>query len=175
VEKKKKAKKSKKTTKKAINSVKRKTKKNAPKPIKKNGRPSLKDTIDLDQLTILAEMGLTDAQLAQVFGISEQTLNNYKKDEKFFESIKKGKEISDNRVVRSLFERATGYEHPEVDIRVLDHEIVQTPLTKHYPPDPTAMIFWLKNRRPEDWRDKVEIETPDGKPLVVINNAAQKK
>jgi DNA-binding XRE family transcriptional regulator len=147
--------------------------KTVPKP-NKNGRPSKKDLINLEQLMILAAFGLTDVQLAQVFGISEKTLNSYKKDERFLQSLKKGKEISDNRVVRSLFERATGYEHPEVDIRVVDHAIVQTELIKHYPPDPTSMIFWLKNRNPEQWKDRVEIQTPEGKPLVVINNAAKK-
>ena len=51
-----------------------------------------------------------------------------------------------------------GYEHDEVDIRVVDKEVIQTPIRKYYPPDSTALIFWLKNRKPADWRDKVEPE-----------------
>jgi hypothetical protein len=61
-------------------------------------------------------------------------------------------------VERSLFARANGYEHDEVDIRVIQNEIVQTPIRKFYPPDTTAAIFWLKNRNPAQWREKVEME-----------------
>lgn len=127
-----------------------KTKKTAAKKAPaKGGRPSLLEQIDLVMLTKLAEQGLTDKQLAYVFGITEQSINRYKKDQGFCKALKKGKKISDSRVVRSLFERAIGYEHPDVDIRAVKGEIVQTQIIKHYPPDPTAAIFWLKNRDPE--------------------------
>ena len=83
--------------------------------------------------------------------------------------LRSGKEVSDERVERSLFARANGYEHDEVDIRVVSGEIVQTPIRKYYPPDTTAAIFWLKNRRPDLWRDKVEqtITGPNGGPVQV--------
>ncbi len=51
-----------------------------------------------------------------------------------------------------MFARATGYEHDEVDIRVIDRKVVQTKIRKFYPPDTAAAIFWLKNRRKEEWR-----------------------
>ena len=51
-----------------------------------------------------------------------------------------------------------GYEHDETDIRVVDKEIVMTPIRKIYPPDTTAAIFWLKNRRPEQWRETKAVE-----------------
>lgn len=137
---------------------------------KKAGRPCKKDSIDLEMLTTLAELGLIDTQLCQVFKISVQSLNAYKKDPAFIEALKKGKEVSDSRVVRSLFERATGFSHPDVDIRVCDHEIVKTPIAKHYPPDTAAAIFWLKNRDPENWKDKHEYVGKDDGPLVVIRN-----
>ena len=76
-----------------------------------------------------------------------------------------------------MFARANGYEHDEVDIRVVQNEIVQTPIRKFYPPDTTAAIFWLKNRRPDMWRDKtdVAIAGADGKdlfaPLVAASEA----
>ncbi|MDE4014421.1 hypothetical protein Q7499_00930 [Glaesserella parasuis] len=57
-------------------------------------------------------------------------------------------------VANSLYKRALGYEAPDIDIRVIENQIVETPLIKHYPPDPTSAIFWLKNRQPDKWRDK---------------------
>ena len=70
---------------------------------------------------------------------------------------------------RSLFARANGYEHDEVDIRVVDKEIVQTPIRKYYPPDTTAAIFWLKNRRPDQWRETkaVELTGAAGGPIEI--------
>lgn len=69
-----------------------------------------------------------------------------------------GKGAADAAVASKLFHRATGYEHPEDDIRAVNGEIVITPTIKHYPPDTTAAIFWLKNRQPAKWRDKQEVD-----------------
>lgn len=162
------------TTKKTKKPAKKATKKAAPSDKKPVGRPSKKGDIDLQQLYRMAAAGLTDAQMAQVIGISRASLSEYKKDPAFHEVLKKGKAISDARVVRSLFERATGYEHDSEEIKVIGTEVVRVPTIKHYPPDPTAIIFWLKNRDPENWRDKHEFTGEDGGPLVVINNAARK-
>lgn len=104
-------------------------------------------------------LGATDKDLAKFFEVEESTLNNWKKDHpEFLESIKEGKDQADAIVAQSLFHRATGYSHKDVDIRMYKGKIVTTPLTKHYPPDSTAAIFWLKNRQPEKWRDKQEIK-----------------
>lgn len=108
-------------------------------------------------------LGATDKQLATFFDVSEQTINAWKhKHPSFFESLRRGKEIADARVAQALFSRATGYEHPEDDIKAVNGEIVITPTIKRYPPDPTSMIFWLKNRQPKLWRDKPESEGADG-------------
>lgn len=122
------------------------------------GRPSKKDTINLEVLSILAAAGKTDAEISKLLNISEVTLNKYKKSEEFLKSLKNGKEIADQRVIKSLYERACGYEHEDVDIRVVDHAIVKTKIIKHYPPDTTACIFWLKNRNPQEWRERQEVE-----------------
>lgn len=107
----------------------------------------------------LSLMGATDADLADIFDVTETTINNWKEAHpKFFESIKKGKADADSNVAVSLYKRANGYSHPDVDVKVVDGEIVETPLTKHYPPDTAAAIFWLKNRQPKKWRDKQEVE-----------------
>lgn len=104
-------------------------------------------------------LGATDATLGEFFGVSETTINNWKSAyPEFLVSIKSGKDQADAEVADRLFQRAKGYEHPEVDIRAVNGEIVQTPITKIYAPDTTAAIFWLKNRQPKAWRDKQEVE-----------------
>jgi len=107
----------------------------------------------------MASYGMTDKQMADVVGVSEQTVNNWKlKDPNFFESLKAEKEIADARVERSLFERATGYSHPEDKIFNDNGTPLVVQTVKHYPPDTTAAIFWLKNRKPKEWRDRQELE-----------------
>lgn len=119
----------------------------------KRGRPSLYKPEYAKQATKLAQHGLTDQEIADFFEVHISTLHRWKGEfTEFCDSLKIGKESADDRVERSLYARATGYEHDEVDIRVVDHAIVQTKLRKFYPPDSTAMIFWLKNRRPDKWR-----------------------
>ena len=122
-------------------------------------RPSKFKEEYIDQARKLCKLGATDRELADFFDVSEKTLNNWKlENEEFLQSLKIGKDDADNRVERSLFARATGYEHPDMDIRVIEGHIVETPIIKRYPPDTTAAIFWLKNRKREEWRDKVTNE-----------------
>ncbi|HEH9820657.1 TPA: helix-turn-helix domain-containing protein, partial [Pasteurella multocida] len=111
------------------------------------------------QVKKLCLLGATDKDIANFFEVSESTLNNWKNEyPEFLESIKKGKMLADANVAERLYKRALGYEAPDVDIRVIENKIVETPLIKHYPPDPTSAIFWLKNRQPEKWRDKQVID-----------------
>lgn len=103
--------------------------------------------------------GATDQELADFFEVSVRTLYRWKNSNpEFCQALNAGKAPADDRVERSLFERACGYERDEVDVRVVNGEIVQTPIRKFYPPDTTAMIFWLKNRKPDQWRDKTEVD-----------------
>lgn len=113
----------------------------------------------VEQARKLCLLGATDQEVADFFDVSTRTIYRWKAlHDAFCQALKAGKAEADDRVERSLFSRATGYEHDEVDIRVVDHQIVQTKLRKYYPPDTTAAIFWLKNRKPEDWRDKIDHE-----------------
>ncbi len=126
---------------------------------KGGGRPSnyKKEYVDIAYRISLC--GLTDAQIANVFDISESTLHMWKhKHQDFFEALKKGKQIADANVAKSLYHRAIGYEHPDIDIRVIRGKIKQTRLIKYYPPDTLAGIFWLKNRQPDLWREKTEVD-----------------
>ena len=61
-------------------------------------------------------------------------------------------------MVRSLFRRALGYDHDDVVVTSYQGDITLTPVVRHYQPDTTACIFWLKNRRPQDWRDAQQLE-----------------
>lgn len=134
----------------------------------KRGRPSKFRPEFVEQSKKLAMLGLTDAEMAKQFGVSESTFHQWKHDyPEFSESLNSGKCIADGEVVAKLYHRAIGYEHPEDDIRVVNGEIVITPTVKHYPPDPTSMIFWLKNRQPARWRDKPPQDGDDEQPLPV--------
>lgn len=109
-------------------------------------------------------LGHTDEELAKYFEISQSTLNEWKlKYDDFSEAIKKGKDDADADVSISLYKRATGYNAPDTDIRVIQDQIVITPIIKHYPPDPVSMIFWLKNRQKGKWRDK-HVQEHEGLP-----------
>lgn len=104
-------------------------------------------------------MGASEPDLQRLFDVSPQTLYNWRSlHPDFLEGCKKGKEEADAKVARALFLRATGYEHPEDDIRVVAGQIEITPTIKRYPPDTGAAMAWLKNRQPHLWREKVEVE-----------------
>ena len=123
------------------------------------GRPSKFKPAFIEQAEKLCRLGATDIEIADFFEVDVRTLYRWKgEQEEFCQALKAGKDVSDERVERSLFARANGYEHDEVDIRVLNGEIMQTPIRKFYPPDTTAAIFWLKNRKPERWRELKALE-----------------
>lgn len=118
---------------------------------------------------LLARDGLTDAQIADRLGIAKSTLEDWKKRHPGFkEHIKTGKKEPDDLVEHCLFQRATGYQYPEDRIMQYEGKPVIVPTIKHVPPDVTAMIFWLKNRRPKQWRDKHDIDVNEN-----INITAQ--
>lgn len=126
---------------------------------KGGGRLSTYQAKYAQQAKKACEAGFTDKEIAELLGCNQSTLYRWKAEhEEFAQALKVGKCKADDRVELSLYHRALGYSHPEVDIRVVEGQIVQTPLIKHYPPDTTAAIFWLKNRRKEEWRDKVDVD-----------------
>lgn len=90
-----------------------------------------------------ARAGLTDEKIAKNMGISCSTLYQWKRDYlEISEALKESKEVADFEVENSLFNLATGF---------VDSE------GKWHPPNITAIIFWLKNRKPQEWREKREI------------------
>ena len=102
-------------------------------PIAKIGRPSKMNQMNLEQIEAIASLGLIDEEIAVVLGISPRTLNYWKKKPEFLQSLKRGKLKADVQVTKRLYENAKMG-------------------------DNTAIIFWLKNRRPDLWRDKQEVE-----------------
>lgn len=113
-----------------------------------------------------ARDGLIDEQIAKNIGIRAGTLYEWKnRFPEFSEALKRGKEVVDREVENALLKRALGYEYTETT-----REAVQDPssgevrmqvtkkVTKQVAPDTTAQIFWLKNRKPDKWRDKPAYE-----------------
>lgn len=126
----------------------------------KTGAPSKFEQYK-DIVVGMAKWGLTDKQMAESLGITEQTLNNWKKkDEIFFESLKSAKVEADTQVSESLFKKALGYSYNEVtqEPDEMGGMSITKIVTKQQAPDTTAQIFWLKNRQPDKWRDKHNVE-----------------
>ena len=106
-----------------------------------------------------ARDGLTDEQIAKNIGISRASLYEWKKKEvDIFDALKKGKEVIDFEVENALLKRALGYEYEE---ETYENGILTKKVKKQVPPDTTAQIFWLKNRKKEQWREKVEVVKTD--------------
>ena len=113
-----------------------------------------------------ARDGLTDEQIAKNLGISKDTFYKYKTAHSdFSDSLKRGKEVVDREVENALLKRALGYKYDEVTKEQVmnpdtgEFEIKTTKIvTNQVVPDTTAQIFWLKNRKPSEWRDKRDVE-----------------
>jgi hypothetical protein len=126
---------------------------------KKPGRPSKFTDAICEKIFELAKAGKTDVEIAKTIGISARTLHYWKvRNPEFLQSLRESKGVADELVVASLFRRATGYSHPETKVfyNSISGQVVKETVMKHYPPDVTAMIFWLKNRDSKNWKD-----TPD--------------
>lgn len=128
------------------------------------GRPSAFKPEYVEQAKRLCLLGATDQEIAEFFGVSRTTITNWKNEyPEFLAALKTAKAEADERVERSLYHRAVGYTFDSEEIRVLrDGTVVRVPTKEHVPPDTTAMIFWLKNRRKDVWRDVQQHE--HGKP-----------
>ena len=126
---------------------------------RKVGRPS-KLPERVEKIMQLAREGKTDAQIADAVGVSTRTITLWKtQDWQFLLALKENKAMADDLVEATLFQKATGYTLKRKK-KEIDHDgeekVIET--EEPIPPDTTAMIFWLKNRRPSEWRDKIENE-----------------
>jgi hypothetical protein len=103
-----------------------------------------------------AKDGLSNQQIAHNIGITEETYYKWqKKYAEFYEAIKKGKEVVDREVENSLNKRANGFTQIVKKVKFTrGGEMIEYEEEVYFPPDTTALIFWLKNRKPAEWRDK---------------------
>jgi hypothetical protein len=129
------------------------------------GRPTKFDPKMLVRVTKLCDLGATDAEIAEFLEIDISTFYRWKAENTAFcEAIKTSKVAADERVERSLYQRATGYRQNAVKIMTVSDgsgegsHIEHVDYVEIVPPDTTAAIFWLKNRRPAEWRDKSIVE-----------------
>jgi hypothetical protein len=124
-------------------------------PAKRGRKPTWRDGF-LKRARKLAALGLTDVEMAAVFGVSSRTLTRWKRSKpEFCLALKEGKDIADARVEGCLYERAVGYSVETEKIFFSGGKVIRVKTVEYYPPDTTACIFWLKNRQPGKWRDKV--------------------
>lgn len=106
-----------------------------------------------------ARDGLTEEQIAKNMGITRSTLSEWKKKyPDISDTLKKGKDVIDRQVENALLKRALGYEYEEIKKVYEGDKLKEKTITKKMVvPDTTAQIFWLKNRKPDKWRDKQEV------------------
>ena len=107
-----------------------------------------------------ARDGLTDEQIAKNIGIKRQSLYDWKKKyPDISDALKKGKEVVDRSVENALLKRALGYSYTETTKELVGSKmVVVKEVVKQVQPDTTAQIFWLKNRLPDIWRDKKDLD-----------------
>lgn len=130
----------------------------------------------IEQAQKLAALGATDREAAEFFEVDERTLYRWKHEhEAFCQALKVGKDLADERVMQSLYRKAVGYSFDSVKYHAYEGEVIETPCVEHVPPSDTAAIFWLKNRRPESWRDKQEIEHSGSIDLAEVIAAGRKR
>ena len=138
----------------------------------KPGQPTLFTEAHVEKAYDMALLGLTNAEMAKLFGVVLSTFENWMNAHpEFMGALRRGREEADAQVVKSLYRRATGYEQPAVKIFMPAgaEEPVYADYAEHYPADVAAATLWLVNRQRGKWqsaRNAVEVSGPDGAPLV---------
>jgi hypothetical protein len=136
------------------------------------GRPTKYDRTLCEQAYKLYLLKATDEEVSDFFGVHVDTLHEWRRVHKeFSEATTRGKLQADAEVAEKLRHRAIGYSHEAVKIFMPAGaaEPVYAKYTEHYPPDTAAASLWLRNRQPEKWRDKADLEHsgPNGGPIQV--------
>lgn len=134
------------------------------------GRPTKYKPEYAEQCQKLCELGATDVQLASFFKVDETTIHEWRKvHPEFSRSTSVGKAVYDDPVEQSLAKSALGFKR---SVERLGRDGYPVECFEEVPPNPVSAIFWLKNRRPDRWRDKQEHEVTgkDGAAIVPIIN-----
>lgn len=138
------------------------------------GRPSAYKPEFVEQARKLCELGATDAEIANFFEVDTRTIYRWKNEHPdFCQALVIGKEICDERVVRSLYNRAVGFDYTEqeaIKTKKSQHEetVEVVDVVKHSPPDTAAARYWLNNRKRGEWADRQTNEHGgiDGAPIA---------
>jgi hypothetical protein len=122
----------------------------------------------------VAMLGATNDDLAAILGVCRRTVGNWLQEfPEFKAAVAEGKLDADSRVAEKLYQRAIGYERPAVRHFAGTEGPQRVDYTYHHPPDTAAAIFWLRNRRREDWREQVEHRHTTSHELLVVLEAAR--
>lgn len=133
------------------------------------GRPTGYQPEYVDIAIQMCARGATMADLAERFKVARSTIYQWlAAHQEFSDAVRVGKEVADERVGFSVYERAVGYTYDSVKIMQYEGSPVRVPYKEHVPPDVAAAKFWLTNRQPEKWRDRAtnEVTGKDGAPLI---------
>lgn len=150
----------------------------------KGGRPTKFKPEYVNIIKKMCELGAINTEIAEAIGVAYSTLCLWiSKHPELAEAMQIGKEASDNRVEHSLYMAALGYERDEEELKVVSmgqgegSKVERHDVRKWYPPNPTAMIFWLKNRRQDKWRNQPEPDDDDNRadPLTINIQVAEPK
>jgi len=118
----------------------------------------------------MCRLAATDMELADGIGVSISTIQRWRATHPAFaKACEIGKDAFDARVEHALAMRAVGYTFDAIELKVVSagggtSEVVHEKVRKHVPPDVTAQIFWLKNRKRNEWCDRPAVpeEEMDG-------------
>ena len=152
-------------------------KKITPAPKRKRGRPSKYRTRVKPRLSEIEKetvRGATRQEIARICGISYSTLKEHANQFPALSAALRGGDAAACDIVEAaLFRRAVGYSHPAVKIITVSDgnnsgsHVEEIPYTEHYPPDTPAAVFFLSNRAPERYKQRIECSPEDNKPWPV--------
>lgn len=112
-----------------------------------------------DRIITLCKQGMTDQEISDEIGICRKTLHNWKaSDDSLLLAMHEAKNVADEVVEMSLFRRAVGYSQKGTKFFCHEGCIIKEDYIENFPPDVKAAEVWLRNRQPDRWKEKQEIE-----------------
>ena len=118
------------------------------------GRPTVYKLEYAEIASICCMLGATNAVLAERFEVSRSTIDNWIASiPDFSDAVRKGREVADGAVVSALYARAIGLQRRMTKVFCQDGKPITVDYAVELPPDVRACIFWLRNRRPQQWRE----------------------
>jgi hypothetical protein len=122
------------------------------------GRPTKYADWMIRVARVIGRLGGIIPDFAEAFDVDERTVSDWiASNAEFSQAVNEVRDLADEQVERSLFQRACGFEHPSEKIMNFKGDVIRAPFTKKYAPDTLAAIYWLNNRRPARWRQKIEV------------------